>query len=144
MFTNRVAVRASELLTGNARTPLLMLLGTVALVLLIAIANVVNLLMARADARRQEMAIRAALGAGRARLVRQMLAESVALASAGALFGLALAWSGLRILSALRPASLPRAGEASLDPGVFPRPLIVIGVSIRPGQTALIRTPFEP
>ncbi len=119
MVKNRVAIRASEFLTGAARTPLLMLLGTVALVLLIAIANVVNLLMARADARRQEMAIRAALGAGRARLVRQMLAESVTLAAAGALFGLALAWSGLRILSVLRPASLPRAGEASLDPGVL-------------------------
>ena len=119
MFTNREAIPAQVFLTGTARTPLYMLLGTVAFVLLIAIANVVNLLMARADARRQEMAIRAALGAGRARLVRQMLTESVALATAGAAFGLALAWSGLRILSALRPASLPRAGEASIDAGVL-------------------------
>ena len=118
-FTNRRAIPAQTFLTGSARAPLYMLFGTVAFVLLIAIANVVNLTMARADARRQEMAIRAALGAGRARLARQLLAESVTLAAAGGMFGLALAWSGLRVVSALKPATLPRAGDAAIDAGVL-------------------------
>ena len=118
-LADRVAMPATELLTGDARRPLFMLFATAGVVLLIAIANVVNLLLARGDARRQEAAIRAALGAGRASLVRQMLIESVMLAAAGAAFGLGLAWAGLGVLAAFQPANLPRAADARLDPIVL-------------------------
>ena len=118
-FSNRQPIQASELLTGGARRTLLMLFGAVGVVLLIAIANVTNLLLARGDARRHEAAIRTALGASRAQLIRQTLIESVMLSTAGAVFGVALAAAGLRVLIAFQPANLPRAGEAGLDAGVL-------------------------
>ena len=101
---------------GDARSQLLLILGAVVLVLLIACANVANLLLARSAARAREFAIRASIGAGRSRLVRQLLAESVALALAAAGLGIAVAWVVIRTLVAAAPSSVPRLEQAGLDP----------------------------
>jgi putative ABC transport system permease protein len=100
---------------GDLRRPLLVLLGAVAFVLLIACTNMANLLLPRALARRREMAIRAALGARRSRLVRQLLTESIVLGVAGGAAGLALARWGLGALVSLAPASMPRLQDIALD-----------------------------
>jgi predicted permease len=92
-----------------------MLLGAVLALLLLVCANVANLLLARAAARRQELAVRAAIGAGRARLVRQLLTESLMLAAGGGVLGCGLAWFLLRALALLAPESLLRAGRTAID-----------------------------
>lgn len=102
-------------IVGDARTPVLVLAGAVALVLLIAIVNVANLMLARATARRREMALRLSLGARRGRLVRQLLTESVLLAGIGALGGVALAYGAVELLRAWNPGNLPLIDSVRLD-----------------------------
>jgi putative ABC transport system permease protein len=104
-----------EALVGDTRTSLLMMLGAVVLVLLIACANVANLLLSRAVVRQKEMAIRGALGASRGRLLRQMLAESALLGLAGGVLGLLLAWGGVRIITSLKDVGLPQANVIEIN-----------------------------
>jgi putative ABC transport system permease protein len=104
---------------GHAKPVLLALLGAVGFVLLIACANVGNLLLVRGQSRAREMAIRTALGGRRGRLVRQMLTESAILAALGGLAGLAIAWFGVDILLALRPDNLPRVDEIGMNSSVL-------------------------
>jgi predicted permease len=100
---------------GSVRRSLWVLQGAVAFVLLIACANLANLLLARADARRREFAVRSALGAGRWRLVRQFATEGIVIAILGAILGVGLAWFGLDALLRAYPDSIPRAAEITLD-----------------------------
>jgi len=103
----------------HARPALLALLGAVGFVLLIACANIANLLLVRASERGREIAVRAAIGSGRGRIVAQMLTESLVLAAAGTVLGLVLAWQGIRVIKALSPDNLPRIESVSLDGGTF-------------------------
>jgi putative ABC transport system permease protein len=127
-------VSLQESMIGDTRSSLLILLGAVAFVLLIACANVANLLLARASARRRELATRAALGAGRGQIMRQLITESLTLSLTGGLLGLVLGFVGVRLLLSISPAGLPRVGEdgsaVTLDLNVL---LFTLGLSVLTG-----------
>jgi putative ABC transport system permease protein len=112
-------------MVGGVATALWVLQGAVAFVLLIACANLANLLLARAESRQKEFAIRSALGAGRWRLLRQFLTEGVILALIGGVLGAALGYAGLRALLTANPDSIPRSAEIALDPSVLVFTLLV-------------------
>ena len=107
-----------DTVVGNVRSSLLMLMGAVGFVLLIACANVANLLMVRATVRKRELAIRAAIGAGRGRIIQQLLTESVTLSMIGGALGLALGIVGIRALLAMNPGNIPRIGESGAGVGI--------------------------
>jgi len=115
---------------GDVGRVLWVLLGTVGLVLLIACANVANLFLVRAEARQQELAIHAALGAGSRRIAWELLSESLTLALAGGVVGLGLAYAGIRTLVANAPDGLPRTGEIGIDPLVL---LFTLAISLLAG-----------
>ena len=119
-----------DLMVGEVERPLLMLLGAVGFVLVVACVNVANLLLARGSARHGELAVRAALGAGRARLVRQLVTEAVVLGVAGGALGLALAYWGTEALIAAKPADLPRLDQIGLDGTVV---LFTLGAALLTG-----------
>ena len=108
-------ISLQESVVGRVRPAMLTLMAAVGFVLLIACVNLANLLLARSSGRRREIGIRSALGAGKWRLIRQLLTESVLLSALGALVGLGLAWAGTRLLVNLSPGILPRAGEIGLN-----------------------------
>jgi predicted permease len=115
---------------GNVGNALWIVMGTLAIVLLIACANVATLMLVRADGRQQELAIRAALGAGSRRIVRALMVESVVLGLVGGACGMVVAYAGIRALLARAPAGLPRLGDIAIDLPVF---LFVLIVSLLSG-----------
>jgi predicted permease len=116
VFTGNAIVRPlREDLVRDAREPLLIVFGTVGFVLLIACSNVANLLLVRAEGRRQENAVRVALGSSRARLARLMIIESIVLALAGGALGVLLAYAGVRALVSVGPAGIPRLDEIGIN-----------------------------
>jgi putative ABC transport system permease protein len=116
-------------LVGRVRSWMLMLLGAVALVLLIACANVANLMLARATARAREMGIRAALGAGRWRLIRGLLIEGLMLSLAGAAIGVVLAYAGVEVMRAWLPTSVPRVAGIGIDLRVLVATILASGLT---------------
>ncbi|WP_263415960.1 ABC transporter permease [Terriglobus albidus] len=127
-------VTLKEATVGDTRTPLLILLCAVGLVLLIACANVANLLLAKASGRQREFATRAALGAGRWQIIRQLLAESLMLSLSGGLLGLLLGYTSVRLLLHVNDGDLPRVGENGLAVSLDMRVLLfTFGVSVLTG-----------
>jgi len=127
-------VPLQEIMVGDSRLSLLVLLGAVTFVLLIACANVANLLLIRATARQRELATRSALGAGRGHIIRQLLTESLAISLVGGLLGLIIGFVGVRLLLAISPGGIPRIGPhgsaVNLDGNVL---LFTVAVSILTG-----------
>ena len=119
--------RLDEFIIGSFRQRLFVMLGAVALVLLIACGNVANLLLARGAARAKELAIRTAIGAGKGRIIRQLLTESVVLSFLGAVVGVSLAWALITALVSAAPAAIPRIGETRVDAWVL---LFALGASV--------------
>jgi len=129
-----------RIVEGGTRRLLLVLLGAVGMVLVIACANVANLLIARGAARERELSLRAALGAGRSRLVRQLVTECVLLSAVGGLSGLAVAFSGVRALLGLLPADTPRLGDVSVNGAVLAfTAVLALGVGIVFGLVPALR-----
>jgi putative ABC transport system permease protein len=118
----------SEFLNGNVKQVLLLLLGAVAFVLLIACSNVANLLLARGTSRRRELSIRTALGAGRGRMILQLLTESVLLSTLGGALGLGLAWTAIKVLVAIHPSSIPAVDTVAIDLTVLAYTVLLCGV----------------
>jgi putative ABC transport system permease protein len=119
LLKDAMVVPLQESITGKARGPLLVLLGAVGFLLLVACANVANLLLAQASARERELAVRSALGAARGRLVRQFLAEALLLSLLGGVLGVLGAYGGVRGLVALAPENLPRLDSVSMSLSVL-------------------------
>jgi predicted permease len=125
---------------GDVRPTMLVLLGAVALLLVLAAVNVANLLLVRAEARQREIAVRTALGAGRGRIVRQLLTETLLLAAVGAAVGLPLAALGVRGLLALNPGTLPAGAELSVDVVVLLAALaVVVGAAVLAGLVPAVQ-----
>lgn len=140
LMTDAVAAPLREALTDKARPALLILLEISGLLLLVACANVMNLLLAQATARESELAVRSALGASRARLIRQFLAESLLLCFAGGLGGVTLAYAGVRVLLFLAPQSLPRLDDVALNVPVL---LFALAVSLALAGTLGVFTAYR-
>jgi putative ABC transport system permease protein len=115
MQFDTIVFSLTDEVVGSVRRAVWLLLGAVAFLLLIACANVANLLLARAEARQREIAVRSALGAGRLRVVRQLLTEGLVLSAVSGIAGLTLAYAGVRFLAWWNPASIPRVAGVSLD-----------------------------
>jgi predicted permease len=140
-LSDAALVPLADAIVGNVRTPLLTLLGAVGLLLLVACANVAGLLVARTSARRKELAIRAALGAGRGRLIQQFLVESFALSVAAGVLGILMAAGGVRLLPAILPTSLPRQEGIAINPAVLLFALATtVAVAVALGLFAAWRT----
>ncbi len=114
---------------GNVGELLWVVMGTIGVVMLIACANVTNLLLVRFEARQQELAVRTALGAGRARIVRGLLVESVMLGIMGGFVGVGLAYAGVRLLVAIGPSNLPRLNEIAIDARTLAFTFVLSGLS---------------
>ena len=122
-----------EQLVGDFQGPLWILLGTMGIVLLIACANVANLLIVRAEGRDRDLAVRGALGAGRGRLIRTLLSEALIIGTIGGAAGIFLAWAGVPLVVRAAPEGIPRIGQVGVDGGVL---LFTIGVVLLAGMAA--------
>jgi putative ABC transport system permease protein len=140
-WTATDAYPVGRVIVGDVRPRLIVLMGAVALVLLIACTNVASLSLARAAGRAREIAIRSALGAGRARVVRQLLTESALIAVAGGLIGIGIAWLGVALLQHAAIVSLPRLNEITLDGGTLAFALVITLVTaLAVGLVPALRT----